>query len=326
MTGHMAKWWMAAAGLVAGLHSAGWAQEQAWPQRAIRIIVPFAGGSGSDATARYYAEKMAPMLGQSIIVENKPGADGAIGMAAAKAAPADGYTLVQGGISPSVVNAVLVKDLPYDPVKDFVPLLGYGRNMNVLVTGPGSPHADLSSVLRRAREGDVPLNVGTFSTTLSLAVSWLASATQSKFTNIPYKGQAQVLTDVMGGQVDLGLVDLGGASTLIRNGKVRALAVTGEQRSPDFPQVPTVQESGAQDYVLYSWNAFFVRSETPEHIRTRLAQAIRAVMVAPETVEKFYRPKGTEGVPLAADRMRALQLEEIERFRKIAQSVAPAAR
>ena len=316
-----------AMGAAAGVQgTAVWAQGDAYPQRTIRIIVPFSGGSGSDASARYFAEKMAPLLGQSIIVENKPGADGAIGMTAAKAAPADGYTLVQGGISPSVVNAVLVKDLPYDPVKDFVPLLGYGRNMNVLVTAANSPYKDLGSMLKQAKSSDVSLTVGTFSTTLNLAVSWLGDAAQAKFTNIPYKGQAQVLTDVMGGQVELGLVDLGGASTLLRTGKIRALAVTGEQRSPDFPQVPTIKESGMPGYVLYSWNAFFVRAETPEPIRAKLAQAIQAVMTAPETVELFYRPKGTEGVPLNAAQMRALQLEEIQRFTKIAKTVSPIAR
>ncbi|MEF7613528.1 tripartite tricarboxylate transporter substrate binding protein [Aquincola sp. MAHUQ-54] len=312
--------WLTSAASLGALGLAGgpaWAQA-AYPNRPIRIIVPFGSGSGSDATARYFSEKLAPILGQSIYVENKPGADGAIGMLSAKGAPADGYTLVQGGISPSVVNAVLVKDLAYDPVKDFVPLLGYGRNMNVLVTANESRLKTFADVQQQGRAATAPLNVGTFSTTLHLAVAWLGEATGVPFTSVPYKGQSNVLNDVIGQQLDLALVDLGGASPLLRSGKLRALAVTGEKRSPDFPDIPTVLESGVPGYVLYSWNAFYVRSGTPAPIRERLADAIHRVMTSPETIDQLYRPKGTEGIPLSAEQMRKLQLEEIERFRQIA--------
>jgi tripartite-type tricarboxylate transporter receptor subunit TctC len=294
------------------------AQADEYPSKPITIIVPFGGGSGSDATARYFGEKMARILGESFIVENKPGAAGAIGMMAAKKAPADGYTIVQGGISPSVVNAVLVKDLGYDPVRDFVPLLGYGRNMNVLVAPVDSDVKGIADLHGAMAVADRSLNIGTFSTTLQLAASWMGDALGLKFTNIPYKGQAQALNDLMGKQIDLALVDLGGASSLLRQGKIRALAVTGEKRSPDFPDVPTVKESGAPDYVLYSWNAFYTRSEVPESVRAKLADAIKQVMTDPDTVNNFYSPKGTEGVPLNADQMRDLQIKEIERFKQVA--------
>lgn len=292
-----------------------------YPNRTIRIIVPFGGGSGSDATARYFADKMGPLLGQSIIVENKPGAAGAIGMMAAKAAPADGYTLVQGGISPSVVNAVLVKDLAYDPVKDFVPLLGYGRNMNVLVVPNESQFKSFADLVRYGKSGGPSLNAGTFSTTLQLALAWLGDEAGVPFNSVPYKGQSQAMNEVIGRQLDIALVDLGGATPLLRSGKLRALAVTGETRSPAFPDLPTVKESGVPNYVLYSWNAFFVRSETPPAIRTKLADAIRKVMTDPETMQKFYAPKGTEGIPLTAQQMQELQLKEIERFRQVAAKV-----
>lgn len=289
-----------------------------YPSRPITIIVPFGGGSGSDATARYFGEKMSRILNANFIVENKPGAAGAIGMVAAKRAPADGYTIVQGGISPSVVNAVLVKDLGYDPVEDFVPLLGYGRNMNVLVAPVDSDVKSIEDLQKAMTAHDRSLNIGTFSTTLQLAASWMGDALGLKFTNIPYKGQAQVLNDVMGKQLDLALVDLGGASSLLRQGKLRALAVTGDKRSPDFPDVPTVKESGAPDYVLYSWNAFYTRSDVPLAVREKLADAIEQVMMDPDTIQNFYRPKGTEGVPLSADQMRDLQIKEIERFKQVA--------
>ncbi|GAA5236308.1 tripartite tricarboxylate transporter substrate binding protein [Verticiella sediminum] len=312
LTGHP---WCAALCLAFAAHAAAAAD---YPVKPLTIIVPFSGGSGSDATARYYAERMAPLLGQPIVVENRPGADGAIGMVAAKHAPADGYTLVQGGISPSVVNAVMMKAPGYDPLEDFVPVLGYGRNMNVLITRIDAPFATVSEAVAHGRSTGRPLNIGTFSTTLKLAAAWLGKGLGIDLQSIPYKGQTQAINDVIGGQLDLALVDLGGATPLLKGGQIKAIAVTGQERSPDFPQVPTVAESGVPDYVLYSWNAFFVRSETPADIRERLAQAVRTVMTDADTVEKFYRPKGTEGIPDDANEVRELQRREIERFRQVA--------
>lgn len=297
------------------------AQAEDYPNRPITIIVPFGGGSGSDATARYFGEKMSRILGQSFIVENRPGAAGAIGMMAAKRAPADGYTIVQASISPLVVNQVMVKELGYDPVEDFVPLLGYGRNMNVLIAPIDSEIKTIDDLKRVAAETDHPMNVGTYSTTLQLAAAWMGDELGVDFMNIPYKGQAQSINDLMGSQIDLALVDLGGASSLLHEGKIRAIAVTGETRSEDFPDVPTVKESGAEDYVLYSWNAFYVRAEVPEAIRAKLSDAIEQVMTDADTVTNFYSPKGTEGIPLPALQLRELQKEQIARFETVMQKL-----
>ncbi len=298
----------------------------AYPSRPIRIIVPFTGGSGSDASARYFAEKMAPLVGQPFIVETRPGADGAIGMMPAKAAPADGYTVVQGGISPSVVNAVLIPNLGYDPLKDFVPLTGYGRNMNVIIVSNEAKQHSFKELLADARTSSAPLNMGTFSTTLALSGAWMAKLAGVKLNNIPYKGQGPVMTEVIGNQLDFGMVDLGGASPLIRAGKLRALAVTGEKRHPDFPDIPTVQESGVADYSQYSWNAFYVRADTPAPIRAKLGDAVRQVMTREETIRNFYAPKGTEGIPLTPAQMQKLQQVEIARFRRIAAEAGPIAK
>lgn len=297
------------------------AQTADFPNKPIRIIVPFASGSGSDTNARFYAERMAVLLRQPVIVENKPGADATIGMMAAKAAPADGYTIVQGGSSPSVVNAVVFPNLGYDPLKDFTPVLGYGRNMNVILVPNNSKLNTFAELIEQAKASPTALTVGTFSTTLNLTAAWLGTMAKIKLTNVPYKGQSQIMTDVMGGHLDFALVDLGGASTLMRDGKVRALAVTGENRSPDFPNVPTVKESGYPEYVQYSWNGMFVRSETPEHIRKILAAAVKKVMTSEDTINKLHRPRGTEAIPLSSEQLQKLQSEEIARFKKIAKDV-----
>lgn len=302
-------------------HSTTVAQTKDFPIKPIRIIVPFGNGSGSDTNARFYADKMGAILGQPVIVENKPGADATIGMMAAKAAPADGYTLVQGGISPSVVNAVVIPALGYDPVRDFVPILGYGRNMNVILVPVDSKYKTFTELVAAARQTSDPLAVGTFSTTLNLSVAWLGHLTQSKMTNVPYKGQSQVMNDLMGNHLDFALIDLGGASMLMREKKLRALAVTGESRSPDFPDIPTVRESGFPEYVLYSWNALFVRSGTPENVRLILAEAVKKVMTSEDTINKLHKPRGTEALPISAEQLHDIQTEEIDRFRRIAKAV-----
>ena len=302
-------------------HANTFAQTTDFPLKPIRIIVPFGNGSGSDTNARYYADKMGALLGQPVIVENKPGADATIGMMAAKAAPADGYTLVQGGISPSVVNAVVIPELGYDPVRDFIPILGYGRNMNVIVVPINSKYHTFSELVAAGQQTTEALTVGTFSTTLSLSAAWLGNLTQSKMINVPYKGQSQVMNDLMGNHLDFALIDLGGAAMLIREKKLRALAVTGEYRFTDFPDIPTVKESGFPEYVLYSWNALFVRAETPEKIRSVLAEAVKKVMTSEETINTLHKPRGTEPLPITAAQLQSIQIDEIERFRRIAKTV-----
>ena len=293
-------------------------QTDPYPEKPIRIIVPFGGGSGSDSTARYFAQRMAPTLGQPVIVENRPGADGSIGMMAAKSAPADGYTVVQGGISPSVVNAVLIRNLGYDPIEDFEPLLGYGRGMDVLVASPESNLKSVADLADRGQKAGRALTVGTYSTTLALSANYIGHLLGIKTANVPYKGQAVVMNDVIGNHLDFAMVDLGGASPLIRSGKLIALGVTGEARHPEFPDIPTIRESGKADYVQYSWNAMFVRKGTPEDAKKKLSDAIRKIMTDEVTIREFYKPKGTEGVPLPPEKMVEMQKEQMVFYRKLA--------
>jgi tripartite-type tricarboxylate transporter receptor subunit TctC len=296
--------------------------EESFPAKPLRIIVPFGPGSGADGNARYFADKMAPILGQPIVVENKQGADGAIGMALAKAEPADGYTIVQGTISAASVNVVLKKDLPYDPVNDFKPLFGYQRGMNVVLVSNESKFKTLEDLIAASKAASAPLLMGTFSPTLELSASWMGSLAGITFSNVPYSGQSQVITQLMGNHLDVALLDLGGASTVIRGGKVRALAVTGEARHPDFPDVPTVNETkGMGSYAQYSWNGFFIRNEVPDSVHAKLADAVKRVMTSPETIEKFYKPKGSQPVPVPSEEVRAMQLREIKIFREVAASV-----
>lgn len=295
----------------------GFAQGANFPNRPLSVIVPFGPGSSSDTNARFVAEKLAVLLGQSVTVENKPGASGAIGLRAVKSLPADGYTIVQASISPMAVNPVVMKDLAYDPVKDFRPLFGMTRGMNVILVSNESKFKTLADLIAAAK-GPKPPSVGTFSAGYHLAAEWLAAEAGVKFLNIPYKGQGLVMTDIMGNQLDFALVDLGGATPLLSAGKLRALAVSGETRHADFPAIATVKETFA-NYVQYSWNSFYVRAQTPDDVTARLSEALKTVMTGSDGKE-LMKKVGMEFVPLSAAEMQRFTREELDRFRRIAKA------
>jgi tripartite-type tricarboxylate transporter receptor subunit TctC len=293
------------------------AQPAAYPNRTIKIVVPFTAGSGSDNSSRYFGERISSLLGQPVIIENKPGANGIIALQQVKNAAADGYTVLLASNSPIAVNPLVIKDLGYDSVKDFKPISGLTRGMNVLVVSNDSKFATVDELLAAGRRS--PLNVGTYSAGYELAASWLSSVSGAKFVNVPYKGQAPIMTDVIGNQLDLALVDLGGAMPLIKSGKIKALAVTGETRNGDLPQVPTIRERGYNDYVQYSWVSFYVHMQTPDDVTAKLAGALQTALQAPSAKE-FVRKSGGELMAYGPEQMRAFHLSEIERFRKIAET------
>jgi tripartite-type tricarboxylate transporter receptor subunit TctC len=293
------------------------AQNQPFPSRPVTIIVPFTAGSGSDTSARFFGEQLSKILHQSFIVENRPGASGVIAVNAVKNAPADGHTILLASNSPIAVNPVTIKDLPYDPVKDLKPISGVTRGMNALVVAPESGIRNMADLVTQSKGRK--LSVGTYSDGYRLALEWLSSQTGAKFMNVPYKGGAPVFTDVMGGHLDVGLVDMGGVATIVKTGKLRAIAVSGENRHPEFPDVPTVKESGYPEYVNYSWTSFYVRSGTPEATTRMLADAMQQALHS-DAAKEFVRKTGGELMPYTADGMREYQKVEIARFRSIAES------
>lgn len=306
----------ALAGLLAAV-GATHAQDKPYPTRPVTIYVPFTAGSGSDTSARFFADQLAKIFNGSFVVENKPGASGIIAVSAVKNAPADGHAILLASNSPISVNPVTIKDLPYDPLRDLKPISGVTRGMNALVVEPNSPIRTLADLVDKSKQK--PAMVGTYSDGYRLALEWLSSQTGAKFQNVPYKGGSPVFNDVMGGHLDAGVVDLGGASELIRNGKLRVLTVSGEARHKDFLNVPTVRESGYPDYVNYSWTSFYVRSETPDDITKKLADAMQIALHA-QSARDFVKKTGGELMPYTAERMREYQNAEIARFRAIADS------
>jgi len=293
-------------------------QAKDFPNKPIKVIVPYTAGSGSDTSARFFGEKLAAILGQPFVVENKPGASGVISAMAVKTAPADGYTILLASNSPLSVNAVTIKDLPYDPIKDLKPMSGMTRGMNAYVVAPNSKLMTLADLVAAAKKERQPLNAGSYSDGYQLALEWLANVMGVKFNYIPYKGGSQVFTDVMGNQLDFGLVDMGGVVPLLKSGRLRALAVSGEARHPEFPNVPTIKESGYPEYVNYAWTSFCVRTETPDDVTAKLADALQKVLATQEARD-FVKNMGAELMPFAPDAMRKFQLSEINRFRHVAE-------
>jgi len=216
------------------------------------------------------------------------------------------------------VNAVTIKDLPYDPLKDLKPLSGMTRGMNAYVVAPNSKLITLADLVAAAKTEKQALNAGSYSDGYQLALEWLASVMGVKFNYIPYKGGSQVFTDVMGNQLDFGLVDMGGVVPLLKSGRLRALAVSGEVRHPEFPNVPTIKESGYPEYVNYAWTSFCVRTETPDDVTAKLADALQKVLATQEARD-FVKKMGAELMPFAPDAMRKFQRDEITRFRRIAE-------
>ena len=294
------------------------AQVADYPTRAIKILVPLAAGSGTDNAARYFGQQLATLLGQSVVIENRPGANGMIAGAAVKSAPADGYTIFLGTLSPLGLNQLVMKGpFPYDAITDFKPVSGLTRGMGAFVVPGNSPFKTLEELVAAAKKSPRPFNVGTYATSYQLTLDWFNSLAGVKFVGVPYKGAAPIFTDLIGNQLDWAVLNLSGVSTLLLSGKLRAIAVTGDTRAPEFPNIPTVKESGYPEYSNYLWTSLYVRTETPEHITNILTTAMQKVLTSPQAQEYLVSTGGGELMPYGPAQMRKMQIDEVERFREI---------
>jgi tripartite-type tricarboxylate transporter receptor subunit TctC len=289
-----------------------------FPSKPIRVIVPFTPGGGSDAAARFFGEKLSTALGQPVLVENRPGGNsGTIGTALVKSQPADGYTLLLGSTAPLVTNVVMVKELPYDAVRDFKPVAGLTKNMTAIVVPANSPYKTLAELVAASKHST--LNAGTASAGFHLAADWFASLAGFKYTHVPYKGLSQALTDLAGGNLHWAIVDLAGAAPLLQGNRIRALAVTDDSRHPFFPTVPTVKESGYPEFVYNTWTSFHVRADTPDDIVRKLADATMKILKS-DAAREYAQKAGTQLLPLGPAEFAKYQREEVERFQKVAES------
>lgn len=249
--------------------------QQNYPDRPIRLVVPFAAGGSTDIVARIIAAKMGEILKQSIVVENRSGAGGNAGAAAVARAEPDGYTVLMGTVATHAINPALYTKMPYDPVKDFAPVSLLVNVPNVIVVHPSlnvKTVAELITLLK-ANPGKYDYASSGIGTPLHLSGALFESMAGVKMVHVPYKGAGPALLDVVGGQVKIMFDNLPSSIGQIRKGGVIGLAVTTKERSPAAPDMPTVSESGLPGYETYSWNAIFAPAGTPMPIIDKLAKA-----------------------------------------------------
>jgi tripartite-type tricarboxylate transporter receptor subunit TctC len=308
--------------LLAGAALLAWAASvpaQTYPAKPVRIIVPFAAGSGADMNSRFFGDIVSRLWGQSIVVENRPGGSGVAAALAVRSAPADGYTLLTGTNSPITVNPVVMKDLPYDPIKEFRPVFCFGLSPVAFVVSASSPHRTVAELVESTKKSKQPLQIGTYSAGYELVSAWFATVTGIAVTPVPYKGAAAVITDILGNQVAVGAIDYGGAVPYVKDGRLRALASTAEARHAVLPEVPTMKESGYPELVSYTWSSIMVRSETPEPVVNKLYEGFKAAVASPEG-RAYQAARPTVEVNFTPKEFQAFVLSEYERFRKIAQA------
>ena len=279
----------------------GWA---AWPERAIRMVVPYAAGGGADNTARIVAQRLGEILGQPIVIDNRPGAGGVIGADnVAKALP-DGYTVLYDA-SAFGVNGALRK-LPYDPVKDFIPVSLVATAPQILVVGADKPYKSVADLVAAAKKepGRLTYASAGAGTGSHLAAEMFNEQVRIETLHVPYKGGAPALTDVMAGQVDM---YFGNAASTLQNlggGKLRALAVSSRKRIQGLDHVPTLRESGMPDYEVLEWNGVFLPRNTPRDIVDRLVRATREAVADPTVRERLLKagldPVGNSAPEFAA--------------------------
>ncbi|MBS0320077.1 MAG: tripartite tricarboxylate transporter substrate binding protein [Proteobacteria bacterium] len=289
-----------------------------YPTHPLKLIVPFAPGGGNDTVARAVAQKLAPMLGQPIVVDNRGGAGGALGAELAAHSPADGYTLFLGGVGSQVVNPLLHAKLPYDADKDFAPVAMLAKAPLVLVVRASVPARDIAQFIALAKAKPGTLNYASNGNGSSshLAALMFASMAGIDIVHVPYKGLAPALKDLLAGDVQLMFSSVVAILPHIKSGELRALAVTGSKRLAILPDVPTVAEAGLTGYEAASWYGLFVPAGTPPAIVDRLNADVQKVL-ADADVQRAFANDGAEAAPGSPAAFAAYVKADRERLGKV---------
>ncbi|WP_342129230.1 tripartite tricarboxylate transporter substrate binding protein [Hydrogenophaga sp. OTU3427] len=294
------------------------AHAQAYPNRPIRVVVPFPAGGGTDIIAREVTQKVTSTTGWTFVVDNKPGAGGNLGVEAAAKSPADGYTIVLGQTSNLAINPTLYAKMPYDSVKDLAPIMVVANAPLVMVTGANSAHKTLADVVKAAKAKPGALNFASpgNGTVAHLTSELFQGAASVKMQHVPYKGAAQALTDVVSGNVELYMSSVPTLIGQIKQGKLRALAVTSAQRVDDLPQVPTINESGFKGFDAVTWFGFLAPAGTPKEVVAKLNAEFNAALKQPDLLKKLGE-QGADPVGGTPEQFAALIKDDIVRWGKV---------
>ena len=292
--------------------------QESFPDKPIRLVVPFAAGGSTDLVARVVAQAMGDRLGQQMVVENRGGAGGNLGATAVAEADPDGYTILMGTIATHALSASLYAEPPFDPEKDFAPIVLLVTVPNVLTVNKDYPVKTVKELIARLKEhpGEEVYSSSGNGTPLHLSGQLFMSMTGTEMVHVPYKGSGPALVDAISGAVPINFDNLPSSTGFIKSGALRALAVTTKTRAAIFPDVPTMEEAGVPGYETNTWNALFAPAGTPPEAVAKLNAAANAVLVDPE-VKKRLADVGAETVGGTPAQLAAHVTAEIARWRPV---------
>jgi tripartite-type tricarboxylate transporter receptor subunit TctC len=292
-----------------------------YPERPVRMIIPFAAGGATDVPTRLTSAKLAERMGQQFVIDNRPGQGGALGTAVAARAEPDGYTILQTA-TPFVVSPHVYNKLSYDPLKDFIPVTQFGSAPNVLVVHPSLPAKSVKELIALAKNQPGKLDWASSGTGggQHLFGELFMSMADIKVTHISYKGSGAAAADVLGGQVKIGFPGIAIALQHHKSGRLLALAVTTAQRSQQMPEVPSVAEAGVPGYEATFWMGMAVPKGTPKSIIDKLHRETTALLKSPDIIEGFKRA-GTDAAPSDPAQFRKFIESEFEKWGKVIRTV-----
>ncbi len=294
------------------------AAQGSFPSRPLRLVVPYPPGGGADILARTLSQSLAENLGQSIVVDNKAGANGIIGTDMVAKAPPDGYTLVMGNIGPNAINQALYANLPYDCVKDFAPVALTGYTTHILAVNSNMPVANVGELIQLAKKqpGKLTFASSGIGGSPHLAGELFMMLTGTKMVHVPYKGASPGNSDLVAGQVDLTFNTLPPLLQFARTGRIKALAVTGMKRASSLPDVPTIDESGVKGYDVSTWYGILAPAGTPAEIVAKLNAAILKSLKTPEVQQKL-QGQGYDVDTSTPEQFASLIRTEVDKWKKV---------
>ena len=296
--------------------AAGVAIAAEYPEKTVTFVVPFAAGSATDTLARVAAQEITSETKQRIVVDDKPGASGIIGaQAVAKAAP-DGYTVFITTNTTHAANQHLYKQLPYDAVTDFAPVAGLAKGYQIMVVNPHVPAKRVADFIALAKKSPGKLSFGEGSSSARVAVELFQQMTGTRLNHVPYKSNPLAITDLLGGHIDMMIVDMPTGLPQVQAGKLTALAVTSKERSPQAPQLPTIDEAGVKGYEMTYWFAAYVPAKTPQPVIRRLNELL-VKAIGTESAKAFFAKNGLVPFTTTPDELAKFQAAETQKWGRI---------